>query len=54
MVTSASMSTLTPMLAAIIRQDRAEGVFSASHPEEAATIIAGMGLNLADAASRHG
>ncbi|GAB3429865.1 TetR/AcrR family transcriptional regulator [Flindersiella endophytica] len=42
-------ATLVPMLTAVIRQGRAEGVFDAGHPEEAATIIAGMGLNLADA-----
>jgi AcrR family transcriptional regulator len=45
----ASMNTLVPMVTAIIRQGRSEGVFDASHPEEAAVLIAGMGLNLADA-----
>ena len=44
-----SVATLAPMLTAIIRQGVSEGVFDAGHPEEAAVLIAGMGLNLADA-----
>lgn len=44
-----SVATLAPMLTAVIRQGCDEGVFDAGHPEEAATILAGMGLNLADA-----
>ncbi|GAA4055065.1 TetR/AcrR family transcriptional regulator [Nonomuraea soli] len=37
-----------PLLATIIRQGAGDGVFAVTHPDEAATIIAGMGLNLGD------
>jgi AcrR family transcriptional regulator len=39
----------TPALEAIITQGCEEGVFDTAHPHEAAIIIAGMGLHLADA-----
>jgi AcrR family transcriptional regulator len=44
-----TMRTNTPALEAIIMQGCREGVFDTEHPQEAATIIAGMGLHLADA-----
>ena len=44
-----SMRSTTPSLEAIIRQGCQEGVFDTEHPREAAIIIAGMGLHLADA-----
>jgi AcrR family transcriptional regulator len=44
-----SMRTTTPLLEAIIRQGCDEGVFDTGHPREAAIILTGMGLNLADA-----
>ena len=44
-----SMRLTAPLLEAIIRQGRREGVFDTGHPHEAAIIIAGMGLHLADA-----
>ena len=44
-----SMRSTTPLLEAIIRQGCQEGVFDTEHPREAAIIIAGMGLHLADA-----
>jgi hypothetical protein len=43
------MRTSTPALEAIITQGCREGVFDTAHPHEAAIIIAGMGLHLADA-----
>ncbi|MDF2707385.1 MAG: Transcriptional regulator, TetR family [Nonomuraea muscovyensis] len=48
-ISDVSVRTLAPLIAVIIRQGRAEGVFDATYPEEAATIIAGMGLHLGDA-----
>lgn len=44
-----SMRTTTPLLESIIRQGCEEGVFDTGHPREAAIIVTGMGLNLADA-----
>ena len=44
-----SIRTTTPLLEAIIRQGVDEDVFDAGHPREAASIITGMGLHLADA-----
>ncbi len=44
-----SIRTTTPLLEAIIRQGRGEGVFDTDHPREAAIILTGMGLHLADA-----
>lgn len=44
-----TMRTNTPALEAIIAQGCEEGVFDTKHPREAAVIIAGMGLHLADA-----
>lgn len=44
-----SMRTTTPLLEAIIEQGCREGVFNTEHPREAAIIITGMGLHLADA-----
>ena len=44
-----SMRTSTPALVSIITQGCREGVFDTTHPREAAIIIAGMGLHLADA-----
>ncbi|MGH3678459.1 MAG: TetR/AcrR family transcriptional regulator [Mycobacterium sp.] len=46
---SGSMRTTAPLLEAIIRQGCGEGVFDTKHPHEAAIIITGMGLHLADA-----
>jgi AcrR family transcriptional regulator len=43
-----SMRTATPLLEAIIRQGRSEGVFDTQHPRDAAVILAGMGQQLAD------
>lgn len=48
-ITTESVRLQAPLIAAIIRQGRAEGVFDTTHPAEAAVIIAGMGLHLADA-----
>ena len=48
-ISQESMRSTTPLLEAIIRQGRQEGVFDTEHPREAAIIIAGMGLHLADA-----
>ena len=47
-ISQESMRSTTPSLEAIIRQGRQEGVFDTEHPREAAIIIAGMGLHLAD------
>jgi AcrR family transcriptional regulator len=44
-----TMRTATPLLETIITQGCREGVFNTEHPREAAIIIAGMGLHLADA-----
>ncbi|RDH79294.1 TetR/AcrR family transcriptional regulator [Mycolicibacterium moriokaense] len=44
-----TMRTNTPALEAIITQGCREGVFDTAYPHEAAIIIAGMGLHLADA-----
>lgn len=44
-----AMRTNTPALEAIITQGCREGAFDTEHPHEAAVIIAGMGLQLADA-----
>ena len=44
-----TMRSTTPLLEAIIEQGCHEGVFDTRHPHEAAIIIAGMGLHLADA-----
>ena len=44
-----SMRTDDALLEAIIRQGCDEGVFDTGHPHEAAIIITGMGLHLADA-----
>jgi AcrR family transcriptional regulator len=44
-----SMRTTAPLLEKIIAQGCREGVFDTEHPHEAAIIIAGMGLHLADA-----
>jgi AcrR family transcriptional regulator len=44
-----TMRHSTPALEAIITQGCEEGVFDTAHPHEAAVIIAGMGLHLADA-----
>jgi AcrR family transcriptional regulator len=44
-----SMRTTAPLLESIIRQGCDEGVFDTSHPREAAVIVTGMGLHLADA-----
>jgi AcrR family transcriptional regulator len=44
-----SMRTTPPLLEAIIRQGCDEGVFDTAHPHEAAIILTGMGLHLADA-----
>jgi AcrR family transcriptional regulator len=44
-----SMRTTAPLLESIIRQGRDEGVFDTGHPREAAIIVTGMGLHLADA-----
>jgi AcrR family transcriptional regulator len=44
-----TMRTNTPALEAIIEQGCREGAFDTEHPHEAAIIIAGMGLHLADA-----
>ncbi|MQA95502.1 MAG: hypothetical protein GEV11_12930 [Streptosporangiales bacterium] len=37
------------LLAVMIRQGRDEGTFDVTHPDETAVIVAGMGLQLADA-----
>jgi AcrR family transcriptional regulator len=44
-----SMRTTAPLLESIIRQGCDEGVFDTGHPREAAVIVTGMGLYLADA-----
>lgn len=44
-----SLRTTAPLLESIIRQGCAEGVFDTDYPHEAAGIITGMGLHLADA-----
>jgi AcrR family transcriptional regulator len=44
-----SMRTTVPLLEAIIRQGCDEGVFDTAHAHEAAIILTGMGLYLADA-----
>ena len=44
-----AMQTNTPALEAIIAQGCRDGVFDTAYPREAAIIIAGMGLHLADA-----
>lgn len=44
-----TMRTNTPALEAIIVQGCREGVFDTAYPHEAAIIMAGMGLHLADA-----
>jgi len=44
-----SIRTTTPLLESIIRQGCDEGVFDTGHPHEAAIILTGMGLHLADA-----
>jgi AcrR family transcriptional regulator len=43
-----SMNTTAPLLASIIAQGCTEGAFDTAYPDEAATIITGMGLHLAD------
>ncbi|MEV0591116.1 TetR/AcrR family transcriptional regulator [Nonomuraea cavernae] len=48
-ISQASQRIQGPLLAAIIRQGCAEAVFNVTHPDEAALIIAGMGLQLGDA-----
>lgn len=48
-LTQETMRTNTPALEAIITQGCTQGVFDTGHPREAAIIIAGMGLHLADA-----
>ena len=48
-LTEESRRTTAPMLEAIIRQGCEEGVFDTDYPHEAAVIITGMGLHLADA-----
>ncbi|WP_454790645.1 TetR/AcrR family transcriptional regulator [Mycolicibacterium lutetiense] len=48
-MTQGSMRTTAPLLESIIRQGCAEGVFDTDYPHEAAGIITGMGLHLADA-----
>ena len=48
-LTQASMRTTAPLLEAIIRQGCDEGVFDSDYPHEAAMIITGMGMHLADA-----
>ena len=44
-----AMRTTTPLLEAILRQGCDEGVFDTDHPHEAAIILTGMGLHVADA-----
>lgn len=44
-----TMTTAAPLLEVIIRQGCDEGVFDTAHPREAAIVLTGMGLNLADA-----
>ena len=48
-ISQETMRNTTPMLEAIIRQGCDEGVFDTGYPHEAAVIITGMGLHLADA-----
>ena len=44
-----TMRSTTPLLEAIVEQGCREGLFDTEHPREAAVIVAGMGLHLADA-----
>jgi AcrR family transcriptional regulator len=44
-----AMLSTTPLLESIIREGCDEGAFDTGHPHEAAIIITGMGLHLADA-----
>jgi hypothetical protein len=44
-----TMRTTAPLLEAIIRQGCEEAVFDTDYPREAAAIITGMGVHLADA-----
>jgi AcrR family transcriptional regulator len=48
-LTRQSMRTTAPMLEAIIRQGCDEGVFDTDYPHQAAMIITGMAIHLADA-----
>jgi len=48
-ISQETMRNTTPMLEAIIRQGCDEGVFDTGYPHEAAVIITGMSLHLADA-----
>jgi AcrR family transcriptional regulator len=48
-LTQESMRSTAPLLEAIIRQGCDEGVFDTDYPHEAAMIITGMGMHLADA-----
>jgi AcrR family transcriptional regulator len=48
-MSQAAMRTTAPLLEEIIAQGCREGVFDTEHPREAAVIITGMGLHLADA-----
>jgi AcrR family transcriptional regulator len=48
-MSQATMRITAPLLEQIIAQGCREGVFDTAHPHEAAVIIAGMGLHLADA-----
>jgi AcrR family transcriptional regulator len=48
-LTRQSMRTTAPMLEAIIRQGCDEGVFDTDYPHEAAMIITGIAIHLADA-----
>lgn len=48
-LTQEAMRTTVPMLEAIIRQGCDEGVFDTDYPHQAAMIITGMGMHLADA-----
>ena len=48
-ISQETMRNTTPMLEAIIRQGCDECVFDTGYPHEAAVIITGMGLHLADA-----
>jgi len=48
-LTAESMRTTVPMLETIVRQGCAEGVFDTGYPHEAAVIITGMAMQLADA-----
>lgn len=48
-LTAESMRTTVPMLETIVRQGCAEGVFDTGYPHEAAVIITGVAMQLADA-----